>query len=335
MIKGSLKVNLTKEAILSRISEYDIFRYYMPTRDWKINSVTFSPFRNESHPSFLIGNKHGYMSFIDFADTSKRGDCFWFVKMLYHLSTLDDVLRKIDGDFGLGISGGEKKDYKLITSSYKQPEAVKRYSLIQVVTRKFTNRELEYWNSYHQSLDDLRVNNIYAVKHVYLNRQKFPVPEKEMVFGYLYNGGHWKIYRPFGDRKNKWISNVPLLTSYGLNNLDKEYNSLICKSLKDYLVCRKIYPYVCHVQNESLAAFSEETVEFIKQTSKEVFYAGDSDVPGKRASYDITNAFKFKHINPPDILLPDIKDFADWGKEKGLEEVNNHFIKKGLFGNFK
>ena len=66
MINGKRKINLTPEAILDKISEYDIFRYYMPDHDWKLNKVTYSPFRTENNPSFVIGNKRGFISFIDF-----------------------------------------------------------------------------------------------------------------------------------------------------------------------------------------------------------------------------------------------------------------------------
>ena len=337
MIKGSKKTALTPETILSKISAFDIFKFYMPERDWRLNTVTYSPFRNENHPSFVIGNKYGEISFIDFAETSLRGDCFYFVKCLFNLSTMNDVLVKIDNDFGLGISSKENVNkYKEIVKQYKQPEeSIKRYSLIQVKTKKFTNQELEYWNSYHIDIEDLRKENVYSVDKVYLNKQLFYTNPHELTFGYLYDG-HWKIYFPQAkDKKRKWLSNVPLTRSHGLNNLNSEHNSLICKSLKDYLVCKKIYPYVCHVQNESLSAFSEETVNNIKQNSNEIFYGGDSDRPGKDASFIITKAFGFNHINPPDNLLPNIKDFADWGKEKGLRELENHFIKKRLFGNFK
>ncbi len=85
MIKGVKKTKLSIEAVLSKISEYDIFRFYMPDHDWKLNRVTYSPFRKENNPSFVIGNKLGYISFIDFADTSLRGDCFNFVQKLHML----------------------------------------------------------------------------------------------------------------------------------------------------------------------------------------------------------------------------------------------------------
>ena len=104
MITGKKKTTLTPETILQRITEYDIFRWYMPDKSWKLNAVTYSPFRNENNPSFLIGNRYGKLSFVDFADGTKKGDCFTFVKLLYNLHTIDDVLKLIDRDFGLGRS---------------------------------------------------------------------------------------------------------------------------------------------------------------------------------------------------------------------------------------
>ena len=44
MIKGSKKIALTPETILSKISAFDIFKFYMPERDWRLNKVTYSPF---------------------------------------------------------------------------------------------------------------------------------------------------------------------------------------------------------------------------------------------------------------------------------------------------
>ncbi len=160
-ITGKKRIKLTPDGVLDKISEYDIFRFYISDKSWKLNVPMLSPFRQENNPSFIIGNKHGRLSFIDFADTSLRGDCFTFVKQLHNLSTMDDVLRLIDRDFSLGISSKPTGDYKKIVAEYKQPEELgKRYSLIQVVTRKFTNEELAYWNQYYQDVQDLRDNNV-------------------------------------------------------------------------------------------------------------------------------------------------------------------------------
>ncbi len=333
MITGERKVRLTPQAVLQKISEYDIFRFYMPEKGWKINQATFSPFRQENNPSFLIGNRKGFLSFIDFADTSKRGDCFTFVKMLHNLSTMDDVLRMVDRDFGLGfLPHTATGDYKVITKAYKQPEDVgKRYSLIQVITRKFTQEELAYWNDYHQSLDDLRANNVYAIKKLYLNKQLFPLKDTELRFGYYYDGC-WKIYRPFADKKSKWVpNNVPITAMDGKEDIVNCKVAFINKSKKDYMVMKKVFPCCCAVQNEGLGCFSDGNVEYLKANSDRQILSFDSDETGVHNSKQITELFGFDYTNVPRKYLSErIKDWADLVKTYGYYPVENYLRQKQL-----
>jgi hypothetical protein len=311
----------------------------MPNKQWKLNEVTFSPFRKEENESFLIGNRKGNLSFIDFGDTNLRGSCFDFVKMLYSLSGLDEVLKKIDYDFGLGIASGEPtNEYKAIKGDYRQPEIRKAHCLIQVETRKFTNEELQYWNDFHQSLDDLRANNIYSIKNLYLNRSKFPLKDTELRFGYLYSG-HWKIYRPYGTKKEKWVPNNTLITEMdGKENIKNCEVAFINKSKKDYMVVKKVFPCSCAIQNEGIACFSTENVDFLKSNSKTQILGFDSDVTGVANSQQITKLFDFGYCNVPRAYLKEgIKDFADLAKAHGLQEVEKVLKDKGLIkiGNYK
>jgi len=332
MIQGKRKENLTPEAIFEKLTDYDIFKYYMP-HPWKLNVVALSPFRQEHNPSFIIGNKRGFISFIDFADTSKRGNCFEFVKLLFNLQSFDDVLKMIDRDFGLGIASGKStQEYKKITASYKQPELEKRYSLIQVKTRKFNKEELAYWNEYHQDIQDLRDNNVYAIKSVYLNKSRFPIKENELTFGYLYEGQYWKIYRPFADRKSKWVpNNVPITTMDGKEDIRYCNTAFINKSKKDYMVMKKIFPCCCAVQNEGIGCFSPENVAYLKDNSDIQILSFDSDVTGVQNSQQITKLFDFGYCNVPRKYLTDgIKDWACLAKEHGLPVIEQYLKKKNL-----
>ena len=321
------------QSVLDKITEYDIFRWYMPDKSWKLNRVTYSPYRNESNPSFIIGNKNGNLSFIDFADTSRRGDCFEFVKTLHNLSSMDDVLKLIDRDFHLGIASGVvTEEYKKIVSAYKQPEDLgKRYSLIQVITRKFNNDELAYWNSYHQSLQDLRDNNVYAIKKVFLNKSLFAIKDNELTFGYFYDG-HWKIYRPFADKKVKWVpNNVPITTMDGKADIKDCKIAFINKSKKDYMVMKKLFPCSCAVQNEGLGCFSTENVEYLRANSEKQILSFDSDVTGVTNSQQITKVFGFGYLNVPKKYLTEgIKDWADLAKIHGMEVIENYLKQKKL-----
>lgn len=78
MIQGKKRIHLTPDSILNKISEYDVYKMYMPHQNWKINVVTYSPFRNERNPSFIIGYRGGTLRYHDFADSTRRGGCFDF-----------------------------------------------------------------------------------------------------------------------------------------------------------------------------------------------------------------------------------------------------------------
>ena len=332
MIQGKKKTKLNIENVLKKVTEYDIFRWYMPNKSWKLNQVTLSPFRQENNPSFVIGNKHGRISFIDFADTSKRGDCFTFVQMLYNLAGVEDVLKMIDRDFGLGIANGKPtEEYKRVVAEYKQPAQEKQYSLIQVITRKFTQEELAYWNQYHQDLEDLRANHVYSIKKLYFNKQLFPLKETELRFGYFYDG-HWKIYRPFGSKKEKWMpNNVPITAMDGKEDIVNCELAFINKSKKDYMVMKKVFPCCCAVQNEGIGCFSPENVEYIKANSDKQILSFDSDVTGVQNSQQITKLFDFGYLNVPKrYLKEDIKDWADLAKKHGLKRIEDYLRFKAI-----
>jgi len=333
MITGTRKErDLTVEKVLEKITEYDIFRFYMPYNKWELNRVTYSPFRNEKNPSFLISSKHGFLYFIDFADTSKRGNCFEFLKLLFGLSSMQEVLLMINKDFGLALSGKTNiNKYKRIVSEYVQPKIEKKYSFVQVLTRKFTNGELEYWNKYHQDIADLKDNNIYAAKKVFLNKQLFPLGDNEFTFGYYYEG-HWKIYRPFKDKKSKWVpNNVPITAMDGMDDVKNCKVALINKSKKDYMVMKKIFPNSCAVQNEGLGCFSVENVDFLKANSEVQLLSFDSDDVGVKNSQQITKIFDFGYINvPKKYLNQGIKDWADLAREHGMKIIEEYFKQRKL-----
>jgi len=334
MIKGKKKVELNIDTILSRITPYDIFKHYMPSNKWSVNTITNSPFREDKNPSFIIGNRSGRLGFIDFADDELRGDCFTFVKIMFSLDSLDTALRMIDDDFNLGIAKGEltEKHEILHHADNVQPEAAgKRYSLIQVLTRAFTLEELAYWNTFYQDITDLKKEHIYSIDKVYLNRKLFSFKPTELKFGYYYSG-HWKTYRPHAPRRQKWVpNNVPIDVMDGKKNIIGAKNAFINKSKKDYMVIKKVYPYTCAVQYEGEAAFTEENVAFLKSNSEIQTLSFDSDVAGVKNSQQITKKYGFDYCNVPrQYLAQHINDWAGLAERYDLDLVKQCLTDKGI-----
>lgn len=315
---------ITKTSILNKVSDYDIYRHYTNT-DLKIGRAINSVFRKDNNPSMVIRmGQDGELHHTDYGDDRYYGDCVDLVQQLYGIG-YQQAIQKIAVDMQL-VNGTD--DYKKLVSSYNKPVmSQKRYCIIQIAARKWEDRDREYWGRFHITEEMLRNQHVYPLKEVFINRKKEKLAKDEICYAYWYDKGI-KVYWPTRPKGGKWKSNIPLDTPVHLENLSKEHNALVVKSLKDYLVCVQLYPYTCYVQNESIGSVSEQTARYINENSRKVYYGGDSDEPGKKASYRITEKYQWLHINPPNRLLPDRKDWADWAEQEGLEAIRQHLIAK-------
>ncbi len=91
------------------------------------------------------------------------------------------------------------------------------------------------------------------------------------------------------------------------------------------MVMKKVFPCCCAVQNEGIACFSQENVEYIKANSDKQILSFDSDVTGVANSQQITKLFDFGYLNVPKRHLKEgIKDWADLAKAYGLKRIEDY-----------
>jgi hypothetical protein len=327
MIIHQKKYKLTPENVLARVSEYEIYRHYTG-REFVTGSAFCSPLREDRNPSFVISCKNGEYFHLDYANSQFRGNCFQFVQQKFNIS-FDQALLKIDQDFNLGLSSKKIKTFE--RPVYDKPETEEKPTrIIQVEPKFFTPKELSWWADYYIGLPELKVEDIYSVGKLYLDKQRFSLDTNEMVFGYLYENKYWKIYRPLL-KAGKWMSTVPLQVVDGLDRFRNVRNGICAKGKKDKIILSYFLPAIS-VQNESIAAFSDDTVTWINgEVRGSMYVAFDSDEPGKKASHAVTAEFGFKHVNIPDHYLQEgIKDFADLARVYGLKTVQNYLKSKEI-----
>ena len=194
MVAGTKKERLTPEWILSKgVTSYDIYRKYLG-EDFKIGKAIQSPMpgRRDNNPSFIIGNRAGFMYHVDFADSRYKGNAFSFVQQKMMFLNFNDALQQIAKDFGLITNNLGEREKRPI---YEQPKEIEKPAFIQVVySTKFTREEEEYWNQYHLSKEEVIKGDIYHINSYYVNRRRGGLRKGELAFGYLWEG-KWKIYR--------------------------------------------------------------------------------------------------------------------------------------------
>jgi len=330
-VSGPIKIALTLDNILRAVSEYDIYRYYIG-HDFQFGKAFLSPLREDDKmPSFAVNiSKTGGLFHLDYGDPLKRGRCVDFVMQLYNTS-YDRALLMIDQDLKVGITSGKGSQGvvrpKQVVIHEKEP------AFIQVVTRKFDSAELAYWNHYHISERELRENEIYAIKRLYVDRLLVGYTPGTLQFGYLFED-KWKIYRPEQPKDRKWISNVPNDYMSGMQRITSGCNvAVVTKSKKDELVLAKILPHVCSVQSESIVSINNHNIRLLRERCGKVFVNFDSDKVGVQAC-TYYNQFGFGWVNCPwGYQKPNqewIKDFADLARYYGMDEVIKHFKLKGI-----
>lgn len=336
-VKGKKKGELSPENILSKVSDYEIYRYYLG-HEISPREAMLSPFRKEQNASFTIRmNDSMEWRHKDWTDSEKCGGCIDFVMQLFN-EDFYSSLRRIDRDFGLGIIGKNEAE-RIVGLRPPTPPSIEKQlpKHFLVVSKPYTQQDLEYWAQYHITPEELIANQVYSVKKLYIDRQLYPLPDNELVFGYLF-GDKWKIYRPFARKQEKWKQNISnnLMSGLGRLEIAKQMGrriALVTKSKKDEMVLSKIIPTTISCQNESKDSIPEDKISFLKENFDEVWINFDSDETGvKECKY--YNQFGFKWINcPKGYCTPEgkpIKDFADLARYYGLDTVIDYFKCKNL-----
>ncbi len=258
-------VRLTKDFILSKISQVSIFSYYSGL-DVDIiqecidkGTLISSPFRIDEHPSFGFRyDNRGKLKGKDFAGYF-HGDCFdaaayviseainksidinnkqWFIFILKHIAySFRNIIYGKEKDINLD----NQITNALIKVRNKKP-------IIEFVIRDWNKYDIEYWSKFGVIINYLNTNFIYPVDQYYINRKINPEPKyyydkdyKDLCYAYVLgqdSNGIYNIKLYFPNRPKgvvRFITNSNCLE--GLLNLERDDYELIIitKSTKDRL----------------------------------------------------------------------------------------------------
>ena len=252
---------LTKQLILSKVSQVTIFSTYLNLSDKIVQycidtgELICSPIRDDVHPTcgFRYDNK-GKLKFRDFAGYF-WGDCFDIVALImggiynkqYDISNREDfvkVLRHITFTFK-DIFYSQEKDINLINEINTGIMAIKhKKPNIELVVRNWNEYDKEYWGKFGVPLQYLNINFIYPVEQYYINRKINPEPKyfynaNDPCYGYCLGQDRSGVYniKLYFPNRNKTVTRFITNCNHleGIYNLDKtDYDIIvITKSTKD------------------------------------------------------------------------------------------------------
>jgi hypothetical protein len=312
---------LSSKYILQRTSEYEIFKKYCTPFE-EINRGFCSELRVDKNPDcYIFNNSEGKLLYVDFAK-GLRLNCFGYVMYKY----------------GLGYKEALKAIYEglqLSKVTYREPieKVTKLKTILNIQTRPYNIKDYEFWGKYGIKLKTLEDYNVFACKsYNYIKGEKnytFYESYNNPIYAYRFveDGQYfYKIYRPYADKKFKFMFNGTVNCIEGYDQLPLHGDLLIItKSLKDCMTYREIGYSAISLQGEH-NPLQKELLEKLRNRFEKIILNFDSDKAGKEA---IEGYFNIKgewvpglaeQYNLPYFYIDKAKDLSDFVKEYGLEE---------------
>lgn len=323
-------IPLTMENILLRVTEEDIFSMvdngkYTPD----LTKMFISPFREDDNPGCEFSYYNDKLCFIDWCDVYISRDCIGFVKDYYNLSFID-TLKLINSHFKLGLgSSAEVKTMiqkkKIISFNKTKKDTTEIY----YKTRSFYDADRIFWNRFHISLKQLEEDSVYPILwYKFFSEKKndwVVIRPDDICYVYTEFGNNKvKIYRPYGPKKGKWLTNCTPKNIGG----EREYNKsgevlLWTKSYKDWRVVTNYGIKSRWVQSEAQFP-SEKKIMKLSEDFETFIVLFDNDEVGIRNSQKFTDYInsvipnKAFSITIEDKKTKDPSDMIEHNKE-GLE----------------
>jgi hypothetical protein len=227
--------------------------------------------RNDQSAGCKFGWKNGILKFYDYSQ-SKIYDVIEWVKEEYGL-TFPEALKKINDDFKIGTSNQIPK----INVPYEIEESPEMK--IQIVPQPYTPKFIDYYKKHLILPETCAAENVYCVKDLFYNEQKYYISDQELVIGYYFPEiDKIKILRPNQPKISKWRTNVPNTYIDGLSELDPSISYvIIVKSKKDKMLIKQLgFKNIVSVQMEGIFVINEESQKILEPYHKIIWMDGDA-----------------------------------------------------------
>jgi len=306
---------LTKDVLLSKVSEYQIFKYFC-THFNDVDRKFKSDLREDKTPTVSITAFRGRLWYKDFGYPDHSFDCFAYVGYKYNLNFYDS-LKHIDMVFGLGLSSisSNKVAVRKVAPEIRE----KTKSQIKVRVRPWEYRDEQYWGQFHITRRILRIFDVQPISHYWINELRFSC--NSISYRYRFDCGY-KIYRPL-EADFKWSSNVGSECIQGYRQLPKHGETLfLTSSLKD-IMCLGVLGYPSIALQSEMQLPEEKTIQSLNERFKQIIVLYDNDYtsefnPGQTMSMKICSKYNLRNLCIPSKY--ESKDVSDLIKNHGKHD---------------
>jgi len=328
---NNIDIQVTEQEILSKVSEFDIFKKYC-SNFIELDKSFCSDLRYDKNPDCRIYiSTNNRLYYKDFS-SGEHLSCFHYIMKKYNC-TYYEALNIISTDFNIKKITYSKNIVPLgIIPKSINPIGVKIKSSIEIKSQPWTIYDYNYWNQYNINFEILDLYNVFSCKYIFLikgdKRYITEYKNNNPVYAYRFtnlNKYSYKVYRPLEPNKQfKW------LFSGGVSSDIEGYDQLplngkilvLTKSLKDCMCYYTLGIPAISLQGEA-NKLEQDLVDKLLKRFDLIIVNYDNDPPGIKATESLVNQYKFKHF-----YIDDEKDLSDYIKQFGIDKAKKLINKK-------
>lgn len=269
-----IDLKLSKEYLFDRISQEDIFEYYLgfPVKE----GFHKNPLREDKTPGCKFYYAGEYLIFNDFA--WKKFNCFEFVMQKYGLD-YRGALKKIAADLLGGSSTPvNPKLYQRVRFNDEKIDIP-----FKIKHKDFTPKELAFWNigGIKVTQEMLQAGGIYSVHTLW--EDGYVNTNLEMVFAFVEDGMIKQIYFPENKKIGKRrFRNKKDFKVGGWSQMDQTARYVVVtKSFKDRFFLRLFGVNTIYIVNEKIL-LDKEYMDTLASMYDFIGFLLDNDFTGKR-----------------------------------------------------
>jgi len=317
---------LHTDVILSKITEYDIFRFYCSNFQ-KLGKKFKSDLRGDSSPTVSIIMWKGRLLYKDFGRPDHTFNCWGYVMHKYSLG-FRECLRVISTDFSLGLTEHNNSSTVVAKTYGEQEYEEKKKTKIQVKRRDWDESDKEFWKQFCISGTLLRKFRVSPIKYFWINETRFTCYSISYVFDFDIGR---KLYCPL-EEVHKWYSNTTKECIQGYSELPENGEVVfLTSSLKD-IMCLEVLGYPSIALQSEMQMPEEALIKELKGRFARVVVLYDNDFsnednPGQMMAEKICDKYTLINICIPSEYCS--KDISDLIKDHGVDVARN-FINASL-----
>jgi hypothetical protein len=315
---------MTKDDLMRRTDNgMRVFSHYIP--EVRLKKKLISPIRPEKHPSFnlFLHQSTNEVWFRDFgASDEAKGNCINFVMLKESLDYFDAkkyiesrILNEISADFP------ERNRVDYATLFELNSNKFKKQVVITPVVKEWSQFELNWWYQFGITKEVLDAFCVSTLSKYYMETEdetkEYFASYSNPIFCISING-RYKIYRPLGDAKFKWRSNLQGDKDiFGWNMMaprmdsEKFFCCFIMAGNKDVMSFHSLTGLPAIALNSETAHIPFEYKASLKNNFQKIFILYDNDETGLKAAESLNLSTGFPMINYLLDMCPEVKDFAE------------------------